>query len=135
MINKTLKDIKPILNEAKESLDAAKSLFDAGFYDFSVGRSYYAMFYTAEAVLLTKNLFFSKHSAVIAAFGKEFVKPAILPKKLREYMVSAFDIRQLADYGASGSISEERAQSLIEETKEFIRTIEGYLMRDGYISP
>jgi uncharacterized protein (UPF0332 family) len=74
------KDISELIEKAKESLDAAKSLFEDGFYDFSVGRSYYAMFYTAEAVLLTKNLSFSKHSAVIAAFGKEFVKPAILPK-------------------------------------------------------
>ena len=31
MMNKTLKDIKPILDEAKESLNAAKSLFEAGF--------------------------------------------------------------------------------------------------------
>jgi len=29
MINKTLKDIKPVLDEAKESLNAAKSLFEA----------------------------------------------------------------------------------------------------------
>ena len=128
------KDISELIEKAKESLDAAKSLFENGFYDFSVGRSYYAMFYTAEAVLLTKNLSFSKHSAVIAAFGKEFVKPAILPKKLREYMVSAFDMRQLGDYGAPGSVSEARAQSLIGETKEFIETIEGYLMRGGYLS-
>jgi len=128
------KDISELIEKAKESLDAAKSLFDNGFYDFSVGRSYYAMFYTAEAVLLTKNLAFSKHSAVIAAFGKEFVKPAILPKKLREYMVSAFDMRQLGDYGAPGSVSEARAQSLIEETKEVIETIEGYLTRGGYLS-
>lgn len=130
----TDKDISELIEKAKDSLDAAKSLFENGFYDFSVGRSYYAMFYTAEAVLLTKNLSFSKHSAVIAAFGKEFVKPAILPKKLRECMVSAFDMRQLGDYGAPGSVSEERAQSLIRETKEFIGTIEGYLRRGGYIS-
>ena len=127
-------DISELIEKAKESLDAAKSLFEDGFYDFSVGRSYYAMFYTAEAVLLTKNLSFSKHSAVIAAFGKEFVKPAILSKKLREYIVSAFDMRQLGDYGAPGSVSEERAQSLIEETKEFIETIKGYLIKGGYIS-
>nr|QNT35595.1 hypothetical protein HCAOCCDF_00043 [uncultured Methanosarcinales archaeon] len=104
------------------------------FMIFSAGRSYYAMFYATEAVLLTKNLSFSKHSAVIAAFGKEFVKPEILPKKLREYLVSAFDMRQLGDYGAPGSVSEERAQSLIEETKEFIETIEKYLRMGGYVS-
>jgi len=31
MMNKTQKDIKPILDEAKESLNAAKSLFEVGF--------------------------------------------------------------------------------------------------------
>jgi len=31
MMNKIQKDIKPILDEAKESLDAAKSLFEARF--------------------------------------------------------------------------------------------------------
>ncbi|MCK4811472.1 MAG: HEPN domain-containing protein [Methanosarcinales archaeon] len=128
------KDISELIEKAKESLDAAKSLFKDEFYDFSAGRSYYAMFYATEAVLLTKNLSFSKHSAVIAAFGKEFVKPEILPKKLREYLVSAFDMRQLGDYGAPGSVSEERAQSLIEETKEFIETIEEYLRMGGYVS-
>jgi uncharacterized protein (UPF0332 family) len=128
------KDISELIEKANESLDAAKSLFEDKFYDFSVGRSYYAMFYTTEAILLTKNLSFSKHSAVIAAFGKEFVKPEIMPKKLRESIVCAFDLRQLGDYGAPGSVSVARAQSLIEETKEFIETIEGYLIKGGYIS-
>jgi uncharacterized protein (UPF0332 family) len=66
-------DILELLTKAKESLKAAELLFDGGFYDFSASRSYYTMFYTTEAVLLSKNLSFSKHSAVIAAFGKEFI--------------------------------------------------------------
>ncbi|MEA1906152.1 MAG: HEPN domain-containing protein [Euryarchaeota archaeon] len=117
-------DVSELIEKAKESLDAAKSLFENGFYGFSAGRSCYAMFYTAEAVLLTKNLSFSKHSAVIGAFGKEFVKTEILPRRLREYMVSAFDIRQLGDYGAPGSVHEVQAQLLIRKTQEFIETIE-----------
>ena len=124
------KDISELMQKAKESLEAAKSLCRDGF---SAARSYYSMFYVAEALLLTKNLSFSKHSAVIGAFGKEFVKTEIMPKKLREYLVSAFDIRQLGDYGAPGSVSEEKAQSLIEETNEFMETIEEYLRRGGHI--
>ena len=73
-------DISELMQKAKESLEAAKSLCRDGFYGFSVGRSYYSMFYVAEALLLTKNLSFSKHSAVIGAFGKEFVKTEIMPK-------------------------------------------------------
>ena len=127
-------DISELMQKAKESFEAAKSLYRDGFYGFSAGRSYYSMFYVVEALLLTKNLSFSKYSAVIGAFGKEFVKTKIIPKKLREYIVSAFDIRQLGDYGAPGSVSTGKAQSLIEETEEFIETIEEYLRRGGYIS-
>jgi len=51
------RDISELLKKAKESLEAAKSLFKSRFYDFSASRSYYAMFYITEAILLTKNLF------------------------------------------------------------------------------
>ena len=125
-------DILELLKKAKASLKAAKNLFEDGFYDFSASRSYYAMFYATESILLTKNLSFSRHSAVISAFGKEFVKTKIFPQKFREYLVSAFDIRQLGDYGAPGSVSKEKAQNLLEQTKEFIETIKGYLIKEGY---
>lgn len=63
-------DISELMQKAKESLEAAKSLCRDGFYGFSVVRSYYSIFYVVEALLLTKNLSFSKNSAVIGAFGK-----------------------------------------------------------------
>lgn len=59
---------------AQRSLKASKILIGSGDYDFSISRMYYVMFYCAEALLLTKDLKFSKHSAVIAAFGRDFVK-------------------------------------------------------------
>lgn len=119
-------DILELLTKARESLKAAEMLFDGEFYDFSVGRSYYAMFYATEAVLLSKNLSFSKHSAVIAAFGKEFIKTKIFPQKMRDSLVSAFELRQMGDYGSPGSISKEKAQTIIEQAKEFIEIVEEY---------
>jgi uncharacterized protein (UPF0332 family) len=96
-------DILELLTKARESLKAAEMLFDGRFYDFSAGRSYYAMFYATEAVLLSKNLSFSKHSAVIAAFGKDFIKTKIFPQKMRDSLVSAFELRQMGDYGSPGT--------------------------------
>ncbi|MEW6202070.1 MAG: HEPN domain-containing protein [bacterium] len=125
-------DILDLIKKAKESLEAAKALFEDGFYGFSASRAYYSMFYTAEAVLLTKKLSYSKHSAIIAAFGKEFIKTEILPQKLRDYLVSAFDLRQLGDYGSSGAVDKEKPQILIEQAKEFINTIEEFLRNKGY---
>ncbi|VVB54161.1 HEPN domain protein [uncultured archaeon] len=119
-------DILELLIKAKESIKAAEMLFDGGFYDFSASRSYYSMFYATEAVLLSKDLSFSKHSAVIAAFGKEFIKTQIFPQKMRDYLVSAFDLRQLGDYGSPSSISRDKAHTLIEQAKEFIESVEEY---------
>ncbi len=126
------KDIQQLMNKAKESLKAAESLYKNRFYDFSASRAYYAMFYASEAVLLTKNLSFSKHKAVIAALGKNFTKPGILPQKLHRYLINGFDLRQLGDYGTFGSINEDKAKTLLKQTKEFIKTVENYLTKKGY---
>lgn len=63
-----------LLRKAQDSLRAARLLADQQLYDFAVSRAYYAMFYVAQAFLLGEGLSFSKHSAVIAAFGQQFAK-------------------------------------------------------------
>ena len=39
------------IHKALQSIDAAKSLLDGGYSDFAGARAYYAMFYTAEALM------------------------------------------------------------------------------------
>ena len=46
-------EINNLIEKAKRSIDAAKKLYELEYYDFSVSRAYYAMFYCAEALLLT----------------------------------------------------------------------------------
>lgn len=129
---KEVSGVNELFVKAKESLDAARVLLDDGFYDFSASRSYYAMFYAAEAVLLTKELSFSKHAAVIGAFGKEFIKTKIFPQRLRDCLVTAFDLRQLGDYGSPGSVDKEKARGLIENAADFIKAMEKYLKDKEY---
>ena len=123
----TQEDIQDLLKKSLTSLKASKTLTENGFYDFSASRSYYTMFYAAEAALLDKGLSFSKHSAVVAFFGKEFIKTGELPERLHRYLVDAFDIRNIGDYGAPGSISKEKSEELIENSEEFLNQIENYL--------
>ena len=86
-------ETRELLAKADQSLKAAKSLLHDGFVDFSASRSYYAMFYAMEALLLSIDLAYSKHSAVIAAFGKEFVKSGKFDPKFHAYVLEAFDLR------------------------------------------
>ena len=125
-------EILDLIKKAKDNIEASELLFVNGFLDVSASRSYYSMFYATEALLLTKNLFFSKHKAVIAAFGKEFIKTKVLPQKLRDYLVEAFDKRQMGDYGSRGIISKDKAKKLLDQSIEFIEAIEEYLKEKGY---
>lgn len=125
-------DVLDLIKKAQKSIEAATLLFKQEYYDFSASRSYYAMFYTAEAVLLTKKLSFSKHSAVISAFGNVFIKSNTLPQHLHHYIQEAYKLRQIGDYEASTDINKEQAHQLIGQAKEFVETIEAYLKKEGY---
>jgi uncharacterized protein (UPF0332 family) len=89
-------------------------------YGFAVSRAYYAMFYLVTAVLLTKNLNFSKHKAVVAAFGQHFIKTNIFDHKFHRYLVWAFEQRQIGDYEPLEEITEEIADKNIKRAVEFL---------------
>ena len=65
------------LSSAKERLESARLLLDAGLYKDSIGRSYYAIFTAVRAVLARDQVDFSKHAGVIAYFQREYIKSAI----------------------------------------------------------
>ena len=87
-----MKEINSLIERAKRYLKSAEILLEEGDYESSVSRTYYAMFYSAQAMLLTKNLSFSSHKGVISAFGEYFVKTGIFPKEMgKELEVSKIE--------------------------------------------
>ena len=86
------------LKSAKERLDSAKILLEAGKYKDSIGRSYYAIFTAVRAVLAKDEVDFSKHAGVISYFQREYIKTGIFDKKYSNYLQEAFQIRNNCDY-------------------------------------
>jgi uncharacterized protein (UPF0332 family) len=125
-------EIQALLKKADRSLKASKILIDSEDYDFSISRIYYVMFYCAEALLLTKDLKFSKHSAVIAAFGREFVKAGLLPRELHSYLIKGFRERQIGDYETMNLPSIEDAEEMAEDAEAFLESARTYLIELGY---
>ena len=72
-------DIPSFLQMAKESLEVAEDLFKSKHYGFSASRSYYSMFYSAEAVLLTKDLSFSSIKPSFLHLEKSLLKVVFFP--------------------------------------------------------
>ena len=101
-----------LLKKAHDSLLAARVLAREGMFDFSASRSYYAMFYAAQALLLAKGLSFSKHSAIIAAFGREFAKhDVVVPAEFHRYLIEAQEDRNVGDYGIGRGFPRMRRRS------------------------
>lgn len=126
-------EIEALLVKAKRSLSASKNLMQRGDYDFSVSRAYYSMFYCAEALLLTKDMKFSKHSAVISFFGREFVRSGLLSNELYGHLLRGFRKRQVGDYEVLNLPILEDAGELTREAEVFLEATEMYLRKVGYV--
>ena len=113
-----------LLQKAQRNIRSAKLLLADGDYDTAVSRAYCAMFYVAEALLLSKGLAYSKHSAVIAAFGREFAKAGIMPPELHAHLRAASEARNISDYQLASHVTEE-------ETIRHISHAEGLLAAGG----
>jgi uncharacterized protein (UPF0332 family) len=109
-----------LLEKAKESLQAAKLLADNHLLAFAAARAYYSMFYIAQAFLLGEDLTFSSHSAVIAAFGKIFIKTKRLPMEYHRYLIDAQEQRTDADYSLTPNITQKKAQDIIENAQKML---------------
>jgi uncharacterized protein (UPF0332 family) len=117
-----------LLEKAQRAIKAAQTLLAAGdLSDFATGRAYYAMFYTAEALLEDKELRFSKHGGVHGAFGEYYVKTGLFDAKYHRWLLNAFDQRIEGDYGTDVIAVAEDAEKLINQAEEFLETARKYL--------
>ena len=78
------------------------------------------MFYIAETFLLEEKLAYSKHSAVISAFGQRFAKTGHVPAHFHRYLIEAQESRNVADYDTGPGLNHDEAAEQIARAKEFI---------------
>ena len=123
-------ELQAMLAKARENHKAAILLLNNDFPEIAASRAYYAMFYTAETLLLSRNLTFSSHSAVIAAFGREFAKTGLLDPRFHRELIDAQDLRHSGDYGSGPQASAGQVQEMLQWAAEFITAAESFLRRE-----
>ena len=115
------------LEQANESLEAARILMERIMPRPAVNRSYYAMFYAVLALLAIEKKETSKHSGAVSLFDREFVKRGYFSKDLSQWLHEAFDLRQISDYSAQSAISIEDAQLSFDHAKAFVEEVKSVL--------
>jgi len=112
------------LRRAYRSLKAAETLVEQGLYEDAVSRAYYAMFYAANALLIKDGFHVSgKHSAVVAAFGREYAKNGKIDPRYHQMLIQDFEWRQKADYDVYWNATPETAQARIQDAHALIETV------------
>jgi len=126
-------DIKSLVEKARKFIESAKVLLKINDYDSTVSRTYYAMFFMTEALLLTKNLAARSHSGLISLFGEHFVKTQIFSKEMGRQLNRAYDKRLMGDYGTTIAINTNDAKGLLNIGQDFIKNIADYLEKEKYL--
>lgn len=115
------------IQRAKEDLEAAHLLFDAGNYRIANNRAYYTIFHAMRAVLVFDNFDSSKHSGVIAEFRRRYIKEGIFPAELSKMIGSAFTIRNASDYDDMFLASKSDTEEQIANAEYVYRLLSGYI--------
>ena len=111
------------LEQADDALEQANLLYTHGHKNGAINRTYYAMFYAVQALIVKRGIDISKHGGVIAFFDRYIVKEQKVDKNFSKWLHWLFDLRQDADYGTTFSPTDDQTKEAIAFANKFISEI------------
>ena len=128
-------EVGAVIDKSQRAIKSAKREFKAGDYDYTCSRAYYAVFYLLEGVLMLDGKRFTKHSAVISVFNRDYVKPGIFPVEFSKHVKYLLKRREIGDYSFSIKIEKEDASNCISKAEETFEVISAYLKEKSAPAP
>jgi uncharacterized protein (UPF0332 family) len=132
-MGESISRIGQLLALAEQALKTAQVNLNAGDFRATVNRAYYATFYAASAMLLTKGVERRKHSGVISAFRECFVKPGLIEAEYSSVYGEALVIREDADYAFEIPIDFDMAKTVLYQARRFVQRMTEYIVQKGFL--
>ncbi|MFN8441729.1 MAG: HEPN domain-containing protein [Caldilineaceae bacterium] len=126
-------EIQHYIERAKRDLQATQINIEQGFYEVAISRAYYAMFYAANALLVSKGLTRNKHSGVVSAFGEYFVKTGIFDSSFAKMLGQTFDTRMDSDYDIVFMSDLPLVEAVQHDAERFVDQVEKYLQKQALL--
>jgi len=108
------------------SLAAARAIIETD-PDSAASRAYYAAFHGLTAVLASRGLAFTKHTAVRAALHRDLIQADLLPSELGKDYDFLLDLRETADYGGVAEATRASAATAIAKAASILAALERLL--------
>jgi len=124
-----MSNVSRLLNLAREDLETAQLLLENKRYRACVSRTYYAMYYATQALLIQRNIVSRTHKGMIQQFSQHFIKSGDLPQRMARDLRQAYDFRQLSDYEEAAEVNQEQATRILAASIEFVTQVRSYLER------
>jgi uncharacterized protein (UPF0332 family) len=126
-------EIALYIQNAHEMLEASRVLLNNDFYTSAINRAYYAVFYAASALLVTKGISQGKHSGVISAFRQYFIKTGLIAPEYSMIYGRLMEGRHVSNYELGSSVTRDNAQSNLANAEEFVLEVQRWLKQESWL--
>jgi uncharacterized protein len=117
------------LSQADESLTEARLLVERGMRLGAMHCIYYTMFFSACALLATREFGPSRDGNIAGKFQREFVKTGLVPKEIGIRFNRASQLQHDADFGAKTPPDDNRLKELLADAESFLTTAKLFLAK------
>ncbi len=111
------------IESARKTFEAAKILAENGFWNSTVNRLYYSLFYAVNALLVLNEIQTKSHASTKSQFSLHFVKTGRFDKKYGRLLSQLYDWRQKGDYDNISDFNSEIVMPLFSQVEEMINLI------------
>jgi len=111
------------LQRARESLEDARILADAGRWNTCVNRLYYACFYAVSALLMQEGLSSTRHAGTRSLFNQHFVRTGRINKEAARIFNDLLERRQEGDYMDFVQFQEAQVRAWMPQAEVFVEQI------------
>ena len=120
-----------LFDKAQQFLRSAAVLFELEDFDSCASRAYFAMFFSAQALLTADGQRHAGRRSARTAFVERYVEGGELPKRAGEAFAEAQQLQEIADFGGKLAVSEQQAERVLQEAEAFVHSLQTLVEQRG----
>ena len=122
-----LEEIKLLIDRAQRFIKVAKKVFKHGYFEVVIDRAYYAVYYAALAMLLTRGIQIKEPSSVLSLFAYHFVRPGEIDEEHAVIYRRLKEMKEVSDMDLYVAFNKKDVREAIGSAEKFVGRMKDYL--------